>query len=192
MKSVTRREFIRTTSIVAAALPTISSSGATAADNPAPQARMASGNGHPTLSWVDGSTPPAQPGVAFGVPWPRGKHPSGTRFTMRTASGKQIPLQTWTTATWPDGSLKWTGHSIAPDAPLADSYEILPGDPARPVNAIQLSEGSDQVVIQTGVITCTVNRQGEALIESIARDSRNILRNGRLIGMRQDSPERGV
>ena len=55
----------------------------------------------------------------FGVPWPRGVMPQPPQFDLVEASGS-TPVDTWVTARWPDGSVKWTGHAgLAPagDAP---------------------------------------------------------------------------
>src|SRR3954454_12044499 len=45
-------------------------------------------------------------GVTWGVPWQRGQ--VGPKQTLRVeGGGKAIPAQTWPTAYWPDGSIKW-------------------------------------------------------------------------------------
>ena len=38
------------------------------------------------------------------------------------------PVQSWTTATWPDGSIKWSAHAIGPSEHPESSYELVTGD----------------------------------------------------------------
>ncbi|TXS47508.1 hypothetical protein EAO72_06885, partial [Streptomyces sp. or43] len=47
------------------------------------------------------------------VPWAKGRYPADQKFALATADGKDIPVQTWATAKWPDGSLKWTARAVA-------------------------------------------------------------------------------
>ena len=37
-------------------------------------------------------------------------------YALRAAGRRLVPLQSWPLAWWPDGSLKWTAHTLAPDA----------------------------------------------------------------------------
>src|SRR5688500_16571076 len=63
------------------------------------------------LKWVD-SSPGKQPaGVSWGMPWARGTVKKDQAFTLTGANGKTIPLQSWVTAYWPDGSVKWSGFA---------------------------------------------------------------------------------
>jgi len=144
------------------------------------------------VRWLEGSVPALQQGTSFGVPWPRGAHPEGTEFTMRSSSGKTIPLQTWKTATWPDGSLKWTGHAVAPESLTGESFEIMPGTPAVHSSAVSVKKTTDAILIDTGVIQCRIPVEGDALISEVMRDGSPILVDGRLTGMVQTSPEPGT
>jgi hypothetical protein len=144
------------------------------------------------LRWLEGQAPQVHGGTAFGVPWPMGQHAANSTFALRTAEGQQVPIQSWTTATWPDGSLKWTGHALAPDAPSADFYEIVPGEPSLPSKPVHVEKLADGIIVDTGVIQCQLPLKGESLIETIRRGDTIILRDGHLTGMRQDSPDRGT
>src|SRR5689334_19500022 len=66
-----------------------------------------------TARWLDGMPPPTTQGVSWGVPWPRGAVAKGASFRLTDGTGGEVPVQSWPTAYWPDGSLKWTGHAIA-------------------------------------------------------------------------------
>src|SRR4051812_7146981 len=61
------------------------------------------------LHWLAG-VPATTTGAAFGVPWPRGQVAAGTPFAVRDGDGRDVPVQSWPLAYWPDGTLKWTGH----------------------------------------------------------------------------------
>src|SRR5262245_13928411 len=111
MKSFTRRDFVRTAALAAAAARAVAS--VRAADAPAATATSAS-SAQPTMRWIDGAAPSAPVGTTWGVPWPRGEHARNTSFALRSAGGDAVPVQSWPLAYWPDGSLKWTGHAIAP------------------------------------------------------------------------------
>lgn len=192
MKAVSRRDFVRTTSLLAAALPALRptqlSAEARSGGVPVPR----SVDGPPLLSWVEGNAPRAHAGHAFGVPWPRGQHGPETTFQLLTETGEAVPMQTWTTATWPDGSLKWTGHAMAPGTTIAESYRIQPGRPASSAHAISIHEEADHIMVETGAIRCVLPRSGNQLLKEVQRNDRPTLTDGHLTGLRSDSPEMGA
>ena len=51
---------------------------------------------------------------------------------------------------WPDGTLKWTGHSFAAEGALADSYHVAPGTPTEPKNKVNVTDSQSNVVVSTG------------------------------------------
>ena len=144
------------------------------------------------IHWLEGKVVEIQQGSAFGVPWPKGEYPQGTEFSLRTEDGQDIPMQTWKAATWPDGSLKWTGHAIAPCILNSERFEVVAGKSVAPDSPVNVAQLEDAVVVDTGVIKCVLPLSGESLIAEVARDGKTILVDGRLTGMRQDAPERGV
>jgi hypothetical protein len=194
MKSadLSRREFVRNTAIATAALklPSVLRAAAESAGPgpiPTPAAAFAA-TGEVELRWLDGRAPTVSTGASWGVPWPQGKHPKSSTFALRTAAGESVPVQSWPLAFWPDGSLKWTAHAIPAEAGRADTLVLAPGTPAVPAKPVRVSETADAIDIDTGVIRCTVAKKGAALIASITRDGREIVRDGRLVCLRQDSP----
>ena len=50
---------------------------------------------------------------------------------------------------WPDGTLKWTGHSFAAEGALADSYHVAPGTPTEPKNKVNVTDSQSNVVVST-------------------------------------------
>ena len=65
------------------------------------------------LRWLEGGVPARlAAGTTWGVPWPQGSFASDQQFTVTTGSGTPVPVQSWPTGWWPDGSVKWTAHAI--------------------------------------------------------------------------------
>jgi exo-rhamnogalacturonan lyase-like protein len=187
-KRISRRHFIGGAAVTSAAV---------AARVASPQDRSAPRSSESLLTnpgegswarWLDGKAPSVATGVTWGMPWPRGKHPARARFVLRDTAGSAVPLQSWPLAYWPDGSLKWTGHALPADAPPGDGpFEVVPQRaPAAPITALTLRETSSEVEIDTGVIVCRLSRSGTNLISSIRRGALELLRNGRLVLLRQD------
>src|SRR5581483_188653 len=113
--------------------------------------------------WLDGRSPALNTGATWGMPWPRGKHKrTATDFSVRATGGALIPLQSWPLAFWPDGSLKWTAHALPVTAePGTGPWEIVAtGKPGKPENRIDVKEDATAVDIDTGALTCRINRTG--------------------------------
>src|SRR5947209_7770853 len=72
------------------------------------------------VKWLK-ETPTYLAGITFGLPWPRGQHiANATTFT----ASDNAQLQSWVTAYWPDGSLKWTGHALEASDNPSNEYII--------------------------------------------------------------------
>jgi hypothetical protein len=136
------------------------------------------------VKWLDG-VPDYTSGVTFGLPWPRGQHLANS--TSFGASG-DAQLQSWATAYWPDGSLKWTGHAIsATESPLSE-YTISTYSPGnstahlrRRSSDIKVHHEGDQVVVNTGKVTARFPKNGNSLISSISVGNKTVGTNGRLV-----------
>jgi len=63
-----------------------------------------------TLNWLE-NEPVISSGVSWGVPWPKGEVLKNQTFVLNTSDGKELPLQSWSLAYWPDGSIKWSGFA---------------------------------------------------------------------------------
>ncbi|KAJ4361834.1 hypothetical protein N0V83_010775 [Neocucurbitaria cava] len=135
------------------------------------------------VKWLDG-TPKYLSGVTFGLPWPRGQHLANA--TTFTASG-DAQLQSWATAYWPDGSLKWTGHALAASDAPAEEYIITASGPGistrsrRQSNGVKVSDTDNDIVVNTGKITATFPKSGNTLVSSIETGNKVVGINGRLI-----------
>ncbi|KLU92525.1 hypothetical protein MAPG_11470 [Magnaporthiopsis poae ATCC 64411] len=146
------------------------------------------------VGWLGGTAPAHHSGVTFGLPWSRGKHqPGETRFT--TSDGGDI--QSWVTAYWPDGSIKWTGHAVPAAQKPASEYTIVAttvpvmSPPANSTkrdldgnskSRLVKSNSESEVIVDTGKISVTFAKQGGILVKSIAAAGGKIVgQNGRLV-----------
>ncbi|WP_233815221.1 Tat pathway signal sequence domain protein [Saccharothrix sp. S26] len=138
------------------------------------------------LKWLEGGAPPQLAGGStWGVPWPKGTVPKGQAFALRTAAGQQVPVQSWATAYWPDGSLKWTAHALGADVPPAEQYVLTGGTPAASAAAVTVRDGRNEVEVSTGVLRCVLPKKGDHVVRALFRGDREIARNGRLVCLRQ-------
>ena len=107
LSETTRREFLKDAALAGAAI-TLNEGNLLAA-------AQARGIGTAaaeriTLSWLGEQPPLVSTGVSWGVPWPQGEVRRGATFSL-SAQGKDLPVQTWPLAYWPDGTIKWSGFA---------------------------------------------------------------------------------
>jgi len=138
------------------------------------------------LRWLDGGAPPALVGATWGVPWPRGTLARGQELSLATAAGTAVPVQSWPTGFWPDGSVKWTAHAIGTQVPAAEEYLLRPGPPSAPATALRVTETARGIEVDTGAIRCTIARRGRVLIPAIVRGDRTVAAHGTLVCLRAD------
>ena len=136
------------------------------------------------LTWLEGK-PTTAAVTTWGTPWPKGAVPANQSFALTAADGSAVPLQSWPTAYWPDGSLKWSAHAIAVDAP-AESYTLGPGTAAAPAQPVTVKDEKTYVDVDTGVIKTRIRKSGSELISQIWRGDVLIARKGELVNLKQD------
>ena len=136
------------------------------------------------LSWLEGR-PNTAAVTTWGTPWPKGSVNPDQTFALTAADGSAVPVQSWPTAYWPDGSLKWSAHAIAADAP-AHSYTLAAGTAAAPAKAVTVKDEKQYVDIDTGVIKARIRKDGTDLISQVWRGGVEIARKGRLVNLQQD------
>ncbi|GAA2659319.1 exo-rhamnogalacturonan lyase family protein [Paractinoplanes durhamensis] len=139
------------------------------------------------LTWLEG-----QPGAAatstWGTPWPKGAVPGDQTFQLAGPDGSAVPMQTWPLAYWPDGTLKWSGHAIAPSSP-ADGYTLTAGTSTAPAVPVSVTKHPKYVEVDTGVIKARIPRGGRELISHLWRGDVLTARQGVLVSLRQDRIE---
>ncbi|KAF8855055.1 hypothetical protein BDZ45DRAFT_805365 [Acephala macrosclerotiorum] len=156
-----------------------------------------------TLRWLEGM-PNCNFGSTFGISWRQGQHqPSKTLFKCYGKDDIEVPIQSWATAYWPDGTIKWTGHAISPIGTPNEDYEvrattIVNGDHSVDERAhngkiaeISVSEDptQDAITVQTGKITVCFSTRGNTPVHSISSVNEKFrARNGRLVLFSQSAP----
>ncbi len=152
---------------------------------------VAPGDTRTDLHWLEGGTPGEAFGSTWGVPWPPGQLPATQSFSLTTAAGADVPVQSWPIGYWPDGSLKWSAHAIGATVPAAERYVLAPGTPAAPRSAVTVDRTRTHVDVDTGAIRCRIPTSGTSLVRSIVRGGREIARDGQLICLTQSEPVDG-
>jgi hypothetical protein len=133
------------------------------------------------VRWISGSAPAYSSGTTFGLPWAYGKFfPNSTTFGVSEGE-----LQSWITAYWNDGSIKWTGHAIPATETSLDQYTITAasGSGSSPQAAGLTTSSSDsESTVNTGKITVTFPKTGSNVIGKITTSGGRIVgQNGRLV-----------
>ena len=142
------------------------------------------------IRWIDGAAPAMQIGQTFGVAWPRGVLERDTPLAVRTIDGATVPAQTWTTATWPDGSIKWSAHAVGADI-VSAGLVVTRGRATAPARAVKVSETADAVLIESGDVRWEIGRTGPALVRSASRSGHPVLGPVTLVGSVKSDPAHG-
>lgn len=182
-----RRDFIRK-STMAASLPLVLSANAQASTSGKSKANTVVHRQAGKLSWLDGTEPSHNPGTTWGQAWPQGQLQKDQGLRLKSAEGKHIPLQSWPSAYWPDGSVKWTAHAIPANSQVGEQFSLEKGETIPPNHAVQLLQQKSSVTLDNGIFKVIVPLSGAFLIQQLERNGKVIGKNARLIGMRQDKP----
>ena len=142
------------------------------------------------LAWV-GGVPEQEKAVSFGVPFDEGEISSYDAVRLTTDGAGQVPLDTWTLAYWPDGSVKWLG--VAAVIPACTSRLTLEKsvrkEKAAPASgALKVSQTDDGIKVNTGVIEAYIPKSGENLIDSLVCSGVTVARGARLLCSTQSQP----
>jgi PcRGLX-like protein C-terminal alpha/alpha toroid domain/PcRGLX-like protein central beta sandwich domain/PcRGLX-like N-terminal RIFT barrel domain len=143
------------------------------------------------MKWLGNKGPATPIGVSWGTPWPQGKVRKDQAFTLTTAGGKSLPLQSWPLAYWPDGSIKWSGFATLADPETNGSLILSPSATAAHTSGpvVQVRQSDTTFEIDTGRLKVSITRWGADLIDSMVVDGREVARHGRLICILQDGAD---
>ncbi|WP_156251426.1 Tat pathway signal sequence domain protein [Pseudactinotalea terrae] len=142
------------------------------------------------LRWIDDVPPAALPaGATLGAPLPRGAVTELGSLGVVAADGAPVAAQLWPLATWPDGSVKWTGIALAAGDDPAAGYRLVRAEQPSVAQPVSVEETSDAVVLTVGEMRVTIPRAGDALVSEIAIGGTAVGRNGRLVSSVQRTPE---
>lgn len=140
------------------------------------------------IAWLDGGPPPSHEGQTWGVPWPRGTKSRRVRFALRDADGRATPVQSWTTAWWPDGSIKWSAHAIPAGSGASSRLSLGEGRPAAMAEPVRVRETGTHIQVSSGSTVWRIARSGESIIDSASNGGRETIRAVKLVATAQDRP----
>lgn len=138
--------------------------------------------------WIDGISPPLQTGQTFGTAWPRGAVRAGAPLRLADGGGRGVAGQSWTLATWPDGSLKWSAHAVPGDIAV-DALSIAPGRPVAPAEPIRVRDTADAIEVRSGDLRWVFGRGGAAVLRGAWVGARAVTGAVTLVGSRRDGPD---
>jgi hypothetical protein len=198
--SFERRQFFRLAALLTGGVAGLASGGPAVARDKA--VATVHPDGDTVLNWLEG-VPVSFQGATWGVPWPQGRVPADASFELRpvnavtavTAGARAV--QSWPLAYWPDGTLKWSAHALPPDAdgvppasactlhPLLDATgHAIPhsAGAAQPSGTgVLAAESKATIIVDTGLLQCSVARQGSILLNAVQRTGKQLLTDGRLV-----------
>lgn len=145
------------------------------------------------LHWI-GEKPASEKAVSFGVPFDEGYAREGETWKLQVGADREVAVDTWPLAYWPDGSVKWLG--VAGVVPATDAEPILmkaakktkkkKDEAASPkLSVVETDEG---IRIETGVLSAYISRRGEYLWDSLRYNGVCVGTHGRLVCSTQSEP----
>jgi hypothetical protein len=143
-----------------------------------------------TLKWLE-APPAVTTGVSWGVPWPKAAVQKATTFTVASADGKTLPLQTWPLAYWPDGSIKWSGFATVVPPNATGPFTLQSAADAAPL-AVRVNETPTGIDIVTGgasPMACHISKTGQNLFDTLTLGDRIVAQNARLDCLVQKGPD---
>ena len=141
------------------------------------------------LHWLEDG-PKRPTGVTWGTPWEEGSLSRDDALTL-TADGREaVPVQSWPTAYWPDGSVKWTGHAATFPEDATDGFTLSPhqeeaAPEVTPNRQLVIEDGDDHVEIDTGQLVCQINKRGTPLVRALRTPRNTVCTEGTLVCIRE-------
>lgn len=145
------------------------------------------------LHWIGGEPAQAK-AVSFGVPFDEGYVKSGTDWQLVSGKEKkEIQIDTWPLAYWPDGSVKWLGvagvvPASAGELVLSKMEDKRKEKKSAEENGLLIDETAQDIRIETGVLSAYIPRKGEFLIDSLVYKGIKVGSCGRLVCTTQSEP----
>lgn len=123
------------------------------------------------LTVAEPSGQPRRPGhVTSGVPFPMGALRPGAAFRLIDEAGSALPLQTQTTATWRDGSLKWVLLDFQADLGAGQTRQFTleadssQGSSPAPAFPVQVRPTAQAVWLENGLLRVGVRKDRLELV----------------------------
>ncbi len=115
--------------------------------------------------------------TTWGCLWEKGRCTEATSYVLLNEDKTEVPMQTRTTAYWPDGSVKWTAHT-ANAVLLGDEIEVLDSKGSvadEKKEALQVKEDDKEIQICSGNMEFVVPKDGKQLLSSVTRNGKRVL-----------------
>jgi len=184
----TRREFLKDAALAGAAMTTSTIAEGNLLAAAAQARRPAVAPQRIALSWLGAEPPLVSGGVSWGVPWPQGAVARDASFSL-SAEGKELPVQSWPLAYWPDGSIKWSGFATVAPTGLAGPVILATGSSAAS-GALKVTNNGKSAVVDTGALQCSIPLAGGVnLVDSMTVDGRAVVGAGQLVCILQNGAE---
>lgn len=144
------------------------------------------------LHWI-GDTPEQDKAVSFGVPFDEGDVFPATPLRLKVNEYQDIPVDTWSLAYWPDGSVKWSGVAgVIPAGTerltLEKASKKAKTTNKQPKASISITETPENIQIETGVLSVFIPRYGDFLIDSLLYKGTKVGEKAHLICSTQSKP----
>ncbi len=106
--------------------------------------------------------------VTFGVPYKKGEVTDNHVAVCIGDDGNSHPIQSYTTAYWPDGSVKWAGYCVDARGVEKDITLEVSQEQSTEVHTKQaetwITERGDAYFVDTGILQIQVPKSGEELL----------------------------
>ena len=130
------------------------------------------------LHWT-GDCPDTPTPVSFGVPFAQGELKNVSTLALSTGT----PTDVWVNAQWPDGSVKWAGiATVAPPNKNLTITSVKRGNP----KTIIAKEETNRIMVNTGLMTVSIPRNGTHIMDSICMNGRRIAGAAKLVASTHD------
>ena len=187
-KLITRRFFIKTSTLAAGAGLTLTKLPRSAAADEYTNISNTNPPADVSVQLLDGKPLTLDSGVSFGVPWAQGSVKRDSTFRL-SAEGKQVPIQSWPLAYWPDGSLKWSGFATVVPAGLSAPMNLSIGH-SEVSGSLKVTSDERTVTVDTGSLKCVMPRAASPnLIDSMSIDGRGVVGVGQLVCILQNGAQ---
>lgn len=132
--------------------------------------------------------------TTFGCMWEKGSVSPESSYECVLENNEKAALQSRITAYWPDGSVKWTAHTAnaeklsdtitvnavslseenKEDAAKAESFGKTGNSLKSGFEGIKLSESSEGILLDTGLLTLEIPRSGKYMISSVKQGEKTV------------------
>ncbi|MBO4598366.1 MAG: hypothetical protein J5676_10915 [Bacteroidaceae bacterium] len=131
------------------------------------------------LNWIGTDKYAIPTATTWGVPFDKGEVKHGTQFELQTSEGN-VPLDCYTLAYWPDGSVKWGGFAGVVPADAQQLY-IVKSNAKKSGTQLVLKRDGNKLNVNTGVLEVEFTEGSEALLNHMILKGRKVAGKASLV-----------